>query len=458
MARTKTRDLDIIRGPIGRGLFYLAVPLALTQMLQQLFNAADIAVVGQFSGKHAMAAIGSCGPLIGIVITFFFGISVGSTVSISHMIGLGDRKGITRAVGTSVWLALAGGALALCVGQIFAVPILRAMSVPEETFAQSLLYFRIYFAGMPVIVLYNFEAGVFRAYGDARTPLITLVIAGVTNVALNVFFVCGLGMSVEGVAIATVVSNALSAVLLLCFLNRHPDIDLRAAVQGGFDREMLRRILKIGLPAGLQSTMFSVSNIIIQAAVNRLGADVIAASSAAFNIEIMGYYVMNGFAQAGTTYVGQNFGAGQVDRCRSVLRKTLVMDLVATAAASGLILLSGHFLLSLFNSDPAILELGYLRLTYISGTCVIQVFIEVFSGAMRGYGFSLVPAVVSIFGICGVRVGWVYTAFARNPAFRTLLMCYPLSWAVTAAVMVLVYLAMIRKISRVEPWTPERTE
>ena len=452
-AKLRGRDIDILRGPIGRGLFRLAVPIALTQILQQLFNAADIAVVGQFSGRMAMAAIGGTGPLIGFIITFFFGISVGSTVIIAHMIGLNDRQGISRAVGTSLLLALFGGLLALGLGEAFAVPILHAISVPEDTFALSLLYFRIYLAGMPVILLYNFESAIFRSYGDAKTPLTALVAAGIANVGLNLFFVCGMGMSVEGVALATVLSNALSAGILLRCLSRNPDIDLKASLKAGLHGDSFRRILAVGLPAGIQGTMFSVSNIVIQSAVNRLGPDVMAASAAAFNIEIMGYYVMNGFAQATTTFVGQNHGAGQKKRCRTILWKALAMDLTATAAAAGFILLAGKVLLSLFNSDPTFLELGYLRLLFISGTCVIQVIIEVVSGALRGYGFSLVPAVVAIFGICGVRVGWVYTAFAADPAFRTLLIAYPLSWGVTAAVQFVVYLLYIRHQDRVDTQT-----
>ena len=449
-AKTRSSEIDILRGPIGRGLLRLAVPLALTQMLQQLFNAADIAVVGRFSGRNAMAAIGGTGPLIGLIVTLFFGISVGSTVVIAHMIGLGDRKGISRAVGTSLLLAVFGGLLAMGLMETLALPILRAMSVPEETLPLSLLYFRIYLAGMPVILLYNFESAIFRAYGDARTPLNALVAAGITNVCMNLFFVCVLGMSVEGVALATVLSNVLSAGILLIRLWKNPDFDLKAGLRAGIHGESFRRIIRIGLPAGVQGTMFSLSNIVIQSAVNQLGPAVMAASAAAFNIEIMGYYVMNGFAQATTTFVGQNYGAGQRKRCRTILWKALGMDLAATAAAAAVILLTGRHILSLFNTDPEFLDLGFLRLLCISGTCVIQVFIEVFSGALRGYGFSLVPAVVAIFGICGVRVGWVYTVFAHTPTFRTLLAAYPLSWTVTAAVLFLVYLLYVRHLERAE--------
>ena len=444
MTKTGRADIDILHGPIGRGLFRLAVPIALTQILQQLFNAVDIAVVGQFSGRGAMAAIGGTSPLIGFIISFFFGISIGSTVVIAHMIGLNDRPGIGRAVGTSLLLAVTGGLLALILGEAFAVPILRLMSIPADTFPLSLLYFRIYLAGIPVILLYNFESAVFRAYGDARTPLTALVAAGITNVGLNLFFVCVLGMSVEGVALATVLSNVLSAGILLLRLGRNPDVGLKDGLRAGFHGESLRRIIAIGLPAGVQGTMFSLSNIVIQSAVNQLGQQVMAASAAAFNIEIMGYYVMNGFGQASTTFIGQNYGAGQKKRCRTILWKALGMDLAATAATAGLILLTGKLLLSLFNNDPEFLSLGYLRLLFISGTCVIQVFIEVFSGALRGYGFSLVPAVIAIFGICGVRVGWVYTAFAAEPTFRTLLAAYPISWTVTAAAQFIVYLLYLR--------------
>ncbi|MGI6721604.1 MAG: MATE family efflux transporter [Anaerovoracaceae bacterium] len=450
----KKREIDMLHGPMGKKTLIFALPLAVTGILQQLFNAADIAVVGQFVGKQAMAAVGSNSPVVGIMVTFFIGLSLGSNVVISRFTGRGDSGGITRGVHTSIIIALIFGFSMLAIGEIAAAPLLELLGVPREIMAMATRYLRIYCLGLPVIFLYNFESAIFRSQGDTRTPLICLTLSGIINVALNLFFVIVVGLDVEGVAIATVIANAVSSGLLFFFLVRSQSlIRVRREdfhVAGG----VLREILRIGVPSGLQSTVFSLSNLCIQSAINSLGSDVIAASAAAFNIEIFAYYIINSFGQATTTFVGQNYGAYNFERCRKATRICFLQDIILTAVISFTILAFGGPLLHLFNGDPTVIAVGFIRLKYILTAEVINVVIEIMSGCMRGYGYSLVPAVVSLVGICGVRITWVYTIFQQSPTFETLVTAYPVSWAVTAVVTTIGYL--ILKKQKLIPYFEQR--
>jgi putative MATE family efflux protein len=440
--------MDILHGPLGGNILRFSASLAATGILQQLFNAADVAVVGRFVGKAAMAAVGSNTPIVGLLVNLFVGVSLGSNVVLAHLTGQGDTAGVRRAVDTSLLLALLCGAFATLTGELAAAPVLRMMSVPPEVFPMALAYLRIYLLGVPVILLYNFEAAIFRSQGDSFTPLVCLTASGVINVGLNLVFVVLCGMTADGVALATVLSNGVSALALAFLLYR---TDSAVSIRGRKlrpDMAMCRKIFRIGLPAGLQNAVFSISNICIQSAINSLGSDVMAASSAAFNIEITSYYVVNSFSQACTTFTGQNHGAGNDERCRAVFRKCLWMDLVLTVVISGGILLLGTPLLHIFNRDPAVVAFGMTRLRVILLTQWIDVFIEIFSGAMRGYGRSLIPALASLVGICGVRIVWVYTVFADHRTFYALLMSYPISWVVTTAALAVAYLLMLRSLRR----------
>lgn len=312
--------MDMLHGSLGDKIIRFALPVAATGILQQLFNAADIAVIGRFVGKEAMAAVGSNNSLIGLMVTMFGGIAMGANVVIARSTGQGNREGIRNAVHTSILIAFVGGLLMTVIGELLARPLLHWMGVPEEIFGEALRYIRIYFAGLPVIFLYNFESAIFRSQGDTRTPLICLTISGILNVVMNVFFVVVLHMTVDGVALATVLANLISSGLLLIMLMRS-----RSAIRvqwSGFSYQprVIGSILRIGTPAGLQGMVFSLSNLCIQSAINSLGADVIAASAAAFNVEIFAYFVLNSFGQACTTFVGQNLGAGNMERCRRATR------------------------------------------------------------------------------------------------------------------------------------------
>ncbi len=445
----KTRhEIDMIHGSIGDKILLFVLPLAVTGILQQLFNAADIAVVGRFVGKNAMAAVGSNSPVVGLLVNLFVGISVGANVVISGYTGQDNAKKIEEAVHTALLFSVLSGLFVCLLGQVIARPLLTRMGVPEEVLPMAVLYLRVYTAGAPVIFLYNFESAIFRSQGDTRTPLICLMISGVTNVILNVFFVVVLGMTVEGVALATLLSNVLSSGLLLLRLFKYDGMIRVSLKRLRIVKDVFRQMLLIGLPAGLQGMVFSVSNIVIQSAVNSLGADVMAASSAAFNIEIFAYYILNAFGQASTTFVGQNYGAGSTDRCRRSVRLALLQGMAATVIIVILILSAGNFLLGFFTDDPSVIALGMIRLRYIVAGEFLNTFMEVISGAMRGYGNSAAPALMTFIGVCGTRITWVFLVFSRIRTLGSLMIIYPISWAVTCIALFFAYRRQMKKLDR----------
>lgn len=424
----------MLHGSIWDKIPRFALPVAATAILEQLFNASDIAVVGNFTGDArtvAVAAVGANSAIIGLVVNLFIGIALGANVVIAHAIGQGDRETVHKAVHTSVVVALLGGVLVALLGELVAAPLLGLLNVPEDVFPLALLYLRIYLAGMPVILLYNFEAAIFRSVGETKIPLIALFSSGILNVALNLFFVAVLGMTVNGVAIATVISNAVSALLLYRRLRR-TDMDIHLDPKAlRIDLAVFKRILRIGLPAGIQSAVFSVSNIIIQSAINSLGTVVMAASSAAFNIEIITYDILNSFSQACTTFVGQNYGAGQISRRKRTMLLCMAEGLVTLAAAIALILSFGKPLLSIFNNDPEVVATGYIRLMMVTLSHTFSLLYEVMSGYLRGFGISLTPAILTMVGVCGIRIAWIQFVFPMSRTFRTIMTVYPVSLCTT---------------------------
>ena len=412
-AKAKSHQLDMLHGSIWNKLPRFALPVAATAILEQLFNASDVAVVGNFAGDAAektaaVAAVGANTAIIGLIVNLFVGIALGANVVIANAIGRDDKDAVHRAVHTSILVALLGGAAIAVIGELIAGTLLHSLNVPDDVYPLALLYLRIYLLGMPVILLYNFEAAIFRSIGDTKVPLIALACSGVLNVILNLFFVAVLGMTVNGVAIATVISNALSSLILFIRLIRTDKYIKLEPRSLRIDGQSMKLILKIGLPAGIQSAVFSLSNIVIQSAINSLGKVVMAASSAALNIELLAYYVLNSFSQACTTFVGQNYGARQIDRCRKTLLLSILEDFIASAIAIGIVLLSGRFLLSIFNSDPEVIEIGYTRLIYLFSAYVFSMLYEVLSGYMRGF------------------------VFPQNPTFTTIMTVYPISLSSTA--------------------------
>lgn len=429
-------------GSLADKIILYTLPLAATGILQQLFNAADVAVVGRFVGNEAMAAVGSCSPVLGLLVSFFIGISLGSTVVIANAIGQQNKSVVSKAVHTSIVLALIGGVCFSVMGEIFAPRVITLLSIPDEVFPMSLNYLRIYLLGMPVIFLYNFEAAIFRSCGDTKTPLLALVFSGILNVGLNLVFVLVLNMDVDGVATATVISNLASSVILFIALLRTDRVVRMDMKRLGINGRILAKILRIGVPAGVQSMIFSLANIVIQGAVNSLGTTVMAASAAAFNLEVFANYVLTSFGQACTTFVGQNYGAGKADRCRRTLKLCIIISAVSTATVCLCILFFHHPLLSIFTTDEAVIATGLIRLEYIFFAYIFSFQMDIYSGYLRGFGVSAFPALCSIFGICGVRLLWIYTVFTRHPSFATIMQVYPVSISITAFLILTVILIL----------------
>lgn len=318
--------------------------------------------------------------------------------------------------------------------------MLQILNVPEDVFPYALLYIRIYLLGMPVILLYNFESAILRSIGETKTPLKALAVSGILNVLLNLFFVIVLKMTVNGVAIATVISNLISSVLLFIKLTRTDQVIRIRKQELKFDIQIFQRIFQVGLPTGIQTAVFSVANIVIQSAINSLGTTVIAASSAVFNIEIFAYDVLNSFSQACTTFTSQNYVANQLKRCKKVLVLCIIEDTIATASAIVLVLLSGKILLAIFNNDPQVIRLGYTRLVMVFFAYTFSMLYENMSGYLRGFGISMVPAILIIIGVCGIRIIWIFTVFPSHQTFRAILTAYPVSLSITA---ILIFIAVV---------------
>lgn len=439
----KKQKLDMLNGSIWNKLPVFALPIAATGILEQLFNASDIAIVGNFAQTDktaAVAAVGANSPIIGLILNLFIGIALGANVVIANAVGRDDKQTVQKAVHTSMVVSVIGGVLVAIIGELIAEPLLTALNVPNDVLELALLYLRIYFLGMPVILLYNFEAAIFRSIGETKMPLIALTLSGILNVLLNLFFVIVLKMSVNGVATATVLANVVSAGILYIKLVKSDKYIKVEFKKLRIDGKVFAKIMQIGLPAGIQSAVFAVANIVIQGAINSLGTVVIAASSAAFNIEIIAYNVMNSFSQACTTFVGQNFGANKIDRCKKTLFLCLIEDAIASGTAILIVLITGKFLLSIFNNDPGVIEIGYTRLVIIFIAYIFSMLYEVMSGYLRGFGFSLVPAILTTVGVCVLRIIWINTVFPANRTFVTIMTAYPVSLATTA---VLIFIALI---------------
>ena len=434
----KKQKLDMLNGSIWNKLPVFALPIAATGILEQLFNASDIAIVGNFAQTDktaAVAAVGANSPIIGLILNLFIGIALGANVVIANAIGRDDKQTVQKAVHTSMVVSVIGGVLVAIIGELIAEPLLTVLNVPDDVLELALLYLRIYFLGMPVILLYNFEAAIFRSIGETKMPLIALTLSGILNVLLNLFFVIVLKMSVNGVATATVLANVVSAGILYIKLIKSDKYIKVEFKKLRIDGKVFAKIMQIGLPAGIQSAVFAVANI-----VNSLGTTVIAASSAAFNIEIIAYNVMNSFSQACTTFVGQNFGANKIDRCKKTLFLCLIEDAIASGTAILIVLITGKFLLSIFNNNPEVIEIGYTRLVIIFIAYIFSMLYEVMSGYLRGFGFSLVPAILTTVGVCVLRIIWINTVFPANRTFVTIMTAYPVSLATTA---VLIFIALI---------------
>ncbi len=452
MARSSRFEMDMTSGKLLPKVLLFSLPLIASGILQLLFNAADMAVVGNFAHQNndaAQAAIGSTGSLINLMVNVFMGLSVGGSVCVARAYGAGDQEQVHRGVHTSISLAGLSGLLVAVLGVVFCRPLLAMMDNPEIDLATT--YMRIYFLGMPFNMLYNFGAAILRAVGDTRRPLMYLLIAGVVNVALNFIFVWFFGLDVEGVAIATVISQVVSAALVLTCLMRSEGairLDVKAL---RIHRQQLGRILQVGLPAGLQGSLFSISNVLIQSSVNSFGTIAVAGNSVGGNLEGFVYTSMNAVHQAALTFASQNLGAGKLRRVRRSVWVCLGTVAVIGLAMGNLFLLCGRPLLSLYNRDPAVIEYGMLRMTWMLPLYCLCGLMDVVVGSLRGIGYSIMPMIVSLTGACLFRVVWIYTVFSANPTLDILYMSYPISWALTFGVHLLCYAFVARpKLRRLE--------
>ena len=443
----KSKEIDMLHGTIWNKMIIFAIPLAFTGMLQQLYNTADIAVLGQFEGTNAMAAVGNNISFIGILINLFLGLSLGANVIIARFIGARQNYRVEEAVRTAFYLALLAGGFLTVLGELVTGFVNSSLGVPPEVEEMANLYLRVYLLGMPVMSLYDFEAAILRANGDTGTPLIALAIASLANIIMNLAFV-SIGWGVAGVALATVLANVVSAGILFRTLTTTDSVLRLKLTPVRMNVAMLARIAKIGLPAGIQGMVFCLSNILIQAAINSLGADTMAASAAAFTIEINVYCFVSAFAQATTTFVSQNYGAGNLPRCFRIARTGLCLAIAFTVVIASLVLILADETLGFFSDEADVIELGKIRLWYIVAPEFLQSFIDILSGALRGYGLSLAPAMYTLLGICGVRITWLYTVFPLHPGFDVLMGCYSFSWLVAGGFIIVLYRKFTKKLKQ----------
>ena len=444
----KSYEIDMTSGPLLGKILLFSIPLMLSGILQLLFNAADIIVVGRFAGSGALAAVGSTSSLINLLINVFVGLSVGVNVLVARYYGARKDKDVSETVHTAVTTSIVSGFILVVLGILLANPLLRLMGTPEDVLSQSVLYMRIYFLGMPVLMVYNFGAAILRAIGDTRRPLYFLFASGVVNVCLNLFFVVVLGMGVDGVAWATVISEHISAFLVLRSLMSAPGalkLDLK---QLRIHPRKLKRIVKIGLPAGMQGAIFSISNVLIQSSVNSFGSIAMAGNTASSNVEGFVYTAMNAVYQTNLSFTSQNLGGGKYARINRTLYICLgVVTGVGIALGAGAVL-GGRSLLHIYSSDPEVIRYGMLRMTIICSTYFLCGIMDCMVGSLRGMGYSVVPMFVSLAGACGFRVLWVFTVFAAYRSLDVLYLSYPVSWAITAIAHMVTFHKIRRKIPK----------
>ena len=437
--------MDMTEGPLTTKIIKFTIPVMLTGILQLLFNTADVIVVGRFTGKTALAAVGSTGSLINLLVSLFIGLSIGTNVLVARYQGAKDDKAVSETVHTSIALGIVGGLILLIIGVVATRPLLEMMATPEDVIDQSTLYMRILFFGMPLNLILNFGAAILRAIGDTKRPLYYLTIAGVINLFLNIFLVTVFSLGVAGVAIATVISERVSCVLILLCLKHET-----GAIRLYFNRIKINPskcidIMKIGLPAGLQGCIFSISNVLIQSSVNSFGSTVMAGNTAASNIEGFVYVSMNSLHQTCISFTSQNFGAGKFKRIKKVLINCLVIVAITGLVLGNSAYFFGKYLLSAYNNEAEVISYGLIRLSIISTMYFLCGLMDVMVGAMRGIGYSILPMIVSLVGACGLRIVWIYTVFVKFRTLDILFISYPVTWTITFLSHLVCYYIVTRK-------------
>lgn len=441
---------QITEGVIWKQLLLFFFPILFGTFFQQLYNTVDAIIVGRFVGKEGLAAVGgSAAMIINLLVGFFIGLSSGATVIISQFYGARRQAKVSQAVHTAVAFSIAGGLVIMAVGLITAPAALRAMGTPEETMADSILYLRIYFLGLIGNLLYNMGAGILRAIGDSKRPLYFLIVGCMTNIVLDVVLVLFFHMGVAGAAWATILSQLAAAVLVIATLLKTDDMYRLNWREVRIHPDMLLRIIQIGLPAGLQSVMYSASNIIIQSSVNALGTNVVAAWTAYGKIDVIYWTIINAFGISITTFVGQNFGAGKLDRVYKGIRVCLGISAGATIFLSLLLYQFGQYIYLLFTTDAEVIAKGVEILHFLVPTLITYVCIEILSGALRGIGDCWIPMIMTALGVCLLRVVWIVVAVPLYPDIKTICFSYPLTWTVTS-ILFLVYFKWFSKIRKMK--------
>lgn len=441
----KSNEIDMLHGPLFMKILLFSLPLAASSVLQQLFNSVDVAVVGHFASSQALAAVGSNAPVISLMINLFLGVSMGANVIISNHIGQNDKRKIQEAVSTAGMVAIISGIALMIIGILAAKPILTLMGTPPDVLPLAVTYLRIFFLGIPFFLIFDFGSAILRSIGDTRRPLYILVVAGIVNTILNLIFVIIFHMSVAGVAIATGIANAVSATLIIRLLIKENE-PLRL-----HPREIrikwgeLKRMLMIGVPAGVQGMIFSFSNVLVQTAINTHGADAIAGSASALNFEYYCYFVISAFNGAAITFIGQNYGAGLKERVMRIYWICMTLSVIGCGLLNELFVWQSHFFLSFFSTDPGVQTFGTIRMNTVLAWQFIASSYEISASALRGMGKSMLPTVLTIFGTCLLRICWVYIVCPIWHTFDTIMLVYPISWVATGIMVCTAFYITARK-------------
>ena len=447
----KSKNQSMLQGPLLGSIISYTVPIILTSILQLLFNAADLVVVGRFCGSISVAAVGATGSITALIVNLFIGLSVGAGVTVAHGVGSREDEVVHRTVHTAIPLALVSGAVLTVLGMLLSEKLLTMMGTPENVLKLSTVYMQIYFAGITFTMIYNFAASILRAVGDTKSPLVFLTIAGVINVLLNLIFVTVLHMNVAGVALATAISQAFSAIAMVIVLMKRTDAAKLNLKKLRFYGEQMKKMIRIGLPAGIQSSLFSISNVMIQSSVNSFGDILMSGNAASQNIEGFLYVTMNSFHQTAVNFIGQNVGAKQYGRVKKIVWICLGCVLVTGVAMGTLICGFGEQLLSIYITDSAeAVAWGLVRMGIIARFYFLCGVMDVSTGALRGLGASVSPMVISVLGVCGIRIGWIATIF-QIPRFHTpqcLYSSYIFSWTLTFLIQMYAFMKIYKKQTR----------
>ncbi len=441
----KKYDIDMCNGSIPKKMLRFALPLIFSSILQLLFNAADLIVVGNYVGEEALGAVGATGSLINLLTNLFLGLSVGANVLVARYVGSGQDRDVEETVHTSLLISSVSGVILAVIGFFYAKPLLILMNTPENLVEMSALYMRIYFLGMPIMMVYNFGSAILRAIGDTRRPLYYLTFSGCVNVVMNLIFVLVLGRNVDGVAYATVLSQLIAAILVIRNLMHQPNACRFSFRKLRITPAKLASIARIGIPAGIQGCIFSLSNVLIQSSINPFGDLAVAGNSAGSNIEGFIYVSMNAFHHTTLSFVGQNYGAGKYDRIRKVLLWGLGFVFLFGAGLDGIALLLRKSLVGIYTDDALAIQYGCDRISVICMLYFTCGMMDVLVGALRGVGFSMLPTIVSLVGVCGFRITWIYTYFRSHHSLKVLYASYPISWIITALLHTVIYLCWQRK-------------